>query len=546
MEIKKVVITNFKGFKDSFKLILNSGLNIIVGDNEAGKSTILEAVNLALTGMYNGRYIRNELSQYLFNERAINDYLDSIEKGKPIPPPNIHIELFLEGGAEIVSLEGDKNSDGVGCSGISFSIEFNEIYKSSYEALLKGGDVKTIPIEYYHVVWRSFAREAITQRNIPLKSAYIDSSSARNRNGSDVYIGKIVKELLSEDEIVSVSQSHRKMKEHFMDDPSIDAINKKISSASKISNKEVKISVELSSRNAWETGLTTYLDNIPFHFIGKGEQSIVKTNLALAHNKTKEASVILLEEPENHLSHTKLNQLIKTIKDGNESKQVIVTTHSSFVANKLGLSDLILLNDKKTMKLDALSPDTKTFFEKIAGYDTLRLMLCKKAILVEGDSDELIVQKAYQDQNKGRLPIEDEIEVISVGVSFLRFLEVAEKLQQPACVVTDNDGDIAALTKKYDLYIGGKAKPNIKICYDSVVDTGTLKIGKKDFNYNTLEPKMLKANSLALLNKILGTTYIEIDDLHKYMKGNKTECALKVFETTETIKYPQYILDAIA
>tara|TARA_R110000744_G_scaffold207805_1_gene326493 strand:+ start:285 stop:530 length:246 start_codon:yes stop_codon:yes gene_type:complete len=80
MEIKKVVITNFKGFKDSFKLILNSGLNIIVGDNEAGKSTILEAVNLALTGMYNGRYIRNELSQYLFNERAINDYLDSIEK----------------------------------------------------------------------------------------------------------------------------------------------------------------------------------------------------------------------------------------------------------------------------------------------------------------------------------------------------------------------------------------------------------------------------------------------------------------------------------
>ena len=219
------------------------------------------------------------------------------------------------------------------------------------------------------------------------------------------------------------------MKEHFMDDPSIDAINKKISSASKISNKEVKISVELSSRNAWETGLTTYLDNIPFHFIGKGEQSIVKTNLALAHNKTKEASVILLEEPENHLSHTKLNQLIKTIKDGNESKQVIVTTHSSFVANKLGLSDLILLNDKKTMKLDALSPDTKTFFEKIAGYDTLRLMLCKKAILVEGDSDELIVQKAYQDQNKGRLPIEDEIEVISVGVSFLRFLEVAEKLQ---------------------------------------------------------------------------------------------------------------------
>jgi len=34
--------------------------------------------------------------------------------------------------------------------------------------------------------------------------------------------------------------------------------------------------------------------------------------------------------------------------------------------------------------------------------------------------------------------------------------------------------------------------------------------------------------------------------LHKYMKANKTECALKVFETKEEISFPRYILDAIA
>ncbi len=27
----------------------------------------------------------------------------------------------------------------------------------------------------------------------------------------------------------------------------------------------------------------TYLDEIPFHFVGKGEQCIVKTELALSH-----------------------------------------------------------------------------------------------------------------------------------------------------------------------------------------------------------------------------------------------------------------------
>lgn len=57
------------------------------------------------------------------------------------------------------------------------------------------------------------------------------------------------------------------------------------------------------------------------------------------------------------------------------------------------------------------------FFKKISGYDTLRLILCKKAILVEGDSDELVVQKAYKSKNNNRLPIEDQIDVI-ISVSY--------------------------------------------------------------------------------------------------------------------------------
>ncbi len=67
MAISKITICNFKGFKGTFKLELNQGLNILVGNNETGKSTVLEAIHLALTGLYNGKYINSELSQYLFN-----------------------------------------------------------------------------------------------------------------------------------------------------------------------------------------------------------------------------------------------------------------------------------------------------------------------------------------------------------------------------------------------------------------------------------------------------------------------------------------------
>ena len=54
MYISKVRIREFKTF-DSFDLELRDGLNILAGDNDAGKSTVLEAMHLALTASYRGR-----------------------------------------------------------------------------------------------------------------------------------------------------------------------------------------------------------------------------------------------------------------------------------------------------------------------------------------------------------------------------------------------------------------------------------------------------------------------------------------------------------
>lgn len=544
MFITKVNIENFKCFQGKFSLTLNEGVNIIVGNNEAGKSTILEAIHLGLSGIMNGRYLKNELSQYLFNRLAEKEYIESLGTASPKSPPHILIELFLSGEdcPALALLEGNHNSEKNSECGISFCIEFDEQYQGEYAELQKAGDIKTIPIEYYKVTWRSFAREAVTARSIPIKSALIDSTSTRIQNGSDVYISRIIRENLEDKERVEISQAHRQMKEAFMDMESVQAINTKINEEANITDKKVKISVDLSTQNAWEMSLMTYLDEIPFHYIGKGEQSIVKTNLALSHKKSQEANIILLEEPENHLSHSKLNELINRITANLESKQIIVSTHSSFVANKLGLNHLIFLNNLKSTRLNELSTDTQAFFSKLAGYDTLRLILCKKAILVEGDSDELIVQKAYMQQNQGKIPIEDGIDVISVGTSFLRFLEVAEKVNKEVVVVTDNDGDPDAVKRKYAEYLGDNSKENITICFDESVENGSI----EGFNYNTLEPKLAQANGRAAMNAILETSYDTDDELHKFMKSNKTNCALIIFDTEQTVQFPQYILDAIA
>jgi len=536
MNISKVHIENFKIFKGPFDLTLNKGVNILVGNNEAGKSTIIEAIHLALTGLYNGKYLKNELTQYIFNNEIITEYIQSLEPNKENKPlPHILIEIYMDG-ENLAEFEGDGNSQKVKSSGISLTIAFDERYQQEYEELIKIGGVKTLPIEYYNVLWSSFARdENITTKTIPIKSALIDSASNKSQNGSDIYISRIVKDFLESEEIVKISQAHRQMKDTFMEHKTIQTINEKIKNSSKISDKKVELSVELSSKNAWENSLTTCIEDIPFHNIGKGEQCIIKTKLALGHKKAKEANIILFEEPENHLSHTKLNQLISDISKDNSGKQILISTHNSFVSNKLGLENLILLNDNQTVRLNDLSNDTFNFFKKLSGYDTLRLILCKKAILVEGDSDELIVQKAYQVKN-GKLPIENEIDVISVGTSFLRFLEIANKIQKQVAVVTDNDGDYDnKIAKKYELY---KDSVSIKIFADN------------RNNLNTLEPQIVDANSE---NQIILCEVLEIDrnkydspnKISEYMQKHKTNSALKIFNTDKQINFPAYINNVI-
>ncbi|EEO7552536.1 AAA family ATPase [Listeria monocytogenes] len=545
--IEKIRIENFKCFKGSFELDLKQGINILVGNNEAGKSTILEAVHMALSGIFRGRTIKGNLSQYLFNNEIVSEYLENINSGGTQEAPYILIELYLTDDSFPI-LEGDKFTDKSKksrTSGISLKIAFDEKYSEEYESLLKDGELISLPIEYYDVEWYAFSRKALTSRSVPIKSSFIDVGFSKFQNGSDIYISRIVQNILETEEKTKVAQAFRKAKETFSKEPAITSINTKITGISKLSKKEIELTVDLGSRSTWDGSLITQLDNIPFDYIGKGEQAVIKTDLALSNKRAEASSVILIEEPECHISHARLNQLLESIKSNYGDKQIIISTHSSFVANKLGLNNLILLNQQETVRFNNLV--SKDFFEKVAGYDTLRLILCDKAILVEGDSDELVIQRAYMDTHGGKLPIEDNVDVISVGTSFLRFLEIAENLKTPVRVVTDNDGDITALKKKYSDYLGSNKKENIEICYDENEYSGDLMIGKKNpkpFNYNTLEPLLVNANTLELFNEVFGTDYSE-DELHKHMKANKTECALQIFNYTSNINYPEYIQRAV-
>jgi putative ATP-dependent endonuclease of OLD family len=224
--------------------------------------------------------------------------------------------------------------------------------------------------------------------------------------------------------------------------------------------------------------------------VGKGEQNSVKIKLAM--ETSAESHLFLIEEAENHLSFSNLNVLIKHIADRLNDRQLIITTHSGFVLNKLGLGSVLMFRDGRAMTLNALQKETYEYFMKLPGYDTLRLILSRRAILVEGPSDELIVQKAYL-MKYGKMPLEIGVDVISVSsLAFRRLLEIADLLSLEVDVVTYNDGDVAKLERKYKDYI---SHHTIDIEYDTNEDL------------RTLEPQLLNS-SREIVRHRRGTTEI--------------------------------------
>jgi putative ATP-dependent endonuclease of the OLD family len=532
MHITRVHIEGFKRFT-KFDLELNRDFNIIVGDNETGKSSLLEAMSLVLTGQRHGRLIQYAVDPYLFNATAVADYFQKRQNGEEAQPPEVVIEAYFQDDSALAKLKGTNNTRNEDCPGLVLTIAIDSSHVDDLKAYASDNtNPYVLPVEYYKPSWRSFASNNINLRDLPVRAATIDNSLTRVYRGPNKYLSQVVSDVLSEDQLRQLSLAYKKLRHGFTQEAGVKAINEHLEEqGNPATTKKLTIQMDLSTRASWDTAISAHLDDLPFDCAGSGEQCRVQMRLAIAG--AKQSRVLLIEEPENHLSHSNLNIFMDDIRKDCADRQVIITTHSAFVLNKLGIDNLRFVSPEgRTATLAGLSPDTRDYFMKLPGYNTLRLILSQQSILVEGPSDELIVQRAYKDKH-GRLPLAAGIDVISVGsLAFKRFLEIAELLNLDVRVLMDNDGDVEALKSKYEAYIAGK-HPSIRVCFDG------------NAACPSLEPQLLKANSLDRMNRLLGTKYRDEATLLKHMGRNKTDCALRLFETSEGWIIPEYIAQAI-
>ncbi|MGP7817840.1 ATP-dependent nuclease [Niallia sp. 01092] len=363
--------------------------------------------------------------------------------------------------------------------GFVFSIKFNEHYREEYQQYIENENFIHIPTEYYTVEWKSFAGATITTRSIPIKSHLIDSTTTSLAASSQKYIMKIISDVLDEKQKANLAVLYRSYKEKFGGNPNISSIMNEKKNLMLDDTRNLSISLDVTQKATWESAIAAFLDDIPFDYIGKGEQNVIKITLSIG-NRKPERSLILIEEPKSHLSFSNMRILLDKITSEYSDQQLLITTHSSYVLNKMAMETVILFGDNRSGKLNQLPKDTRDYFQKLPNYDPLRFILSKRVILVEGPADDLIIQKAYY-QKYNKLPLDDGIDVISVnGLSFKRFLDIAKLLNINTVVVTDNDHDFEKnIINKYKDYMEGA----IKVCFSI------------NNELNTLEPQVLKCDS---------------------------------------------------
>ena len=535
--IKKLLIKNFKSVKE-VTIELNPKINIFVGENDSGKSTILEALSIITTGRLHFYPFERQIKANLFNVDIRREYIKEIAEGKNPEPPKIIIEAYLDDNID-PKISGKNNEQHENVPGIRMVVEMDREYSEVYKQMLSSNSVYDIPVELYKVSYNYFSgSEKVIFRFSPLKSVFIDAAHKDYSYMVDKFINTSINDILDQQDKIELSREYRNARYKFKEAEQVKKLNKEVAEKNKFDDRKVSIDLNETRVDSWIEQMTVVVEDTPFEYVGFGTQNTIKSELAL-ENSADKINIIIMEEPENNLSYTNMAKLIERV-EATAGKQIFIATHSSYVANKLDLKNLFLVNEGSAKAFSKLDKDTVNYFKKLPGYNTLRVVLAEKVILVEGPTDELILQRAYMDM-KGHLPIKDGIDIIVVdSLAFKKYCAIAVMIGKQISIVTDNDGNIKGLKERYSDYIDN---PLTRFFYE------------KNETFNTLEPSVLNANCEddgIPTEKFKNVVYkksknkkISFEEMSSFMQKNKTEWAMRVFDSEEKIEYPEYITDVI-
>lgn len=488
MFLSQLKIWNFRkyGTKENgdagIEVSFNDRLNLIVGENDSGKTAIIDAIKLVL-GTQSYDNIRLEENDFYRKKDGIRtdllkiectfENLSDLEAGRFLE----WIYIDDEGKAKlevrlIARIKDNKitiRKTG-GKEGVDINFEASENLRVTYLKPLRDAEHELNPgyRSRFAQVLKSHPIFKNNGNTHEIESIMKDA----NKNIEGYFKGSRLQDNNEDAESDSLEENNVDI--NYKEDPSsiINSISKTLSNFLGNNKNQYDVNINISEMELNKI-LSRLMLKIDEDKVGLGtlNQLYMAMELLLLDIKEKnnEFGLALIEEIEAHIHPQAQLRVIKHLEE-NIKSQTILTTHSITLASIANLNSLILCRNNSAYSLNnkytRLSSGDYEFLERFLDSTKANLFFAKGVIMVEGDAENILIPTIAK--IIGKPLYMHGVSIVNVGnVAFLRYSNIFiskdgnQTIGIPTSIVTDldvrpiqyyQDDDNKSTLKKYTVY----------------------------------------------------------------------------------------------
>ena len=467
MYLHRIKAENFRVFgteKDGtdLNLIFSPGLNVLVGENDAGKSSIIDAIRFALlTTSY--EYLRFQEDDYHINgsDRATALSVEVELKGLSVSQQAAVAEWLTYTPGEdpylVVCVKSKRAQhisgkqarpetryySGPNGTGIEIGAAVRDLVRATYLKPLRDAEAELRPgrnsrLSQVLKAHKDIQKEA--QNDFDPNSPHIAPTTLVGhmaRAQHDIQKSPVIDSV--QDELNFTHLAHMGL--------AGSQLSGTIKVANEISLAKVLEQLELSLTAP--NGVAPEMDCV--RGLGYNNVLFMATELLLLERQD-ELALLLIEEPEAHLHpqlQTRLLQLLERRADSaDDPVQVIMSTHSPNIASSAPVENLILVCQGKTFRLASgetlLEQGDYSFLRRFLDVTKANLFFARAVAMVEGQAEMLLLPALAE--ACGRSFREAGVSMVNVGTiglfRYARVLQRADKTVLPIRVACLTDRDI--------------------------------------------------------------------------------------------------------
>lgn len=534
MYISELKLWNFRKYGSKKPLDLsspnlivpfNNGLNVLIGENDSGKTAIIDAIKLVLkthayewikvedSDFYQGSdKLRIEIEFKDIKPNEAKNFIEWLgwegigEEAKPILRLIYQVEIKQD------RIQVTDVKAGMDETGYPLNAEAREYLKTTYLKALRDADNDLT------------AKKNSRLSQILKEHEFFKKKSKIEEHQFELEFKKLNKKI----ETWFKTDGNEKLKK-IIDDFLVSFTDKSKTSNISLGESDIKSILEKVS-----------LGVLNQQNLGLGTMNRLYIAAELLHLKKENwdgLKLCMIEELEAHLHPQAQMKIIEALQKETEV-QFILSTHSPNLASKVKLHNLILCNSSKAFplgeepnkenekskvdKYTKLSKDDYTFLERFLDVTKANLFFAKGIILVEGWSEEILLPILAK--KMGYDLTEKEISIVNVGsTAYLRFAKIflrqnqEEILDIPVAIITDLDNRPEKKDDSFCEVKKEKKETTLKKYEEDFKGTNVLLSYTTDW---TLEWCLYKSN---ILNKLFKESVTNVHCLTDEFKDGKFE-----------------------